>query len=213
MDSPAEARAAHRADEWLRPSRGVLPHPRAPRVAAEAGRRARQDRAGLFQKRRRVIPPAQAASGACRSACGTRRGRACRALRPAPDGARRLPAEIRQIESRLLQHGGRPGPADRVRARSRDVHVSSGASDAARAGRAERRGSKQMASRSPEGRMPVGAAQADVPADRVAPVAAPAAVQPSAADLKTTAWRDSAVQAMLDVFPAEIEERRETRST
>ena len=64
---------------------------------------------------------------------------------------------------------------------------------------------EQMASAIAGKRMPVGAAQADVPLDRVTPVAASAAVQPSAADLKTTALADSAVQAMLDVFPAEIE--------
>ena len=64
---------------------------------------------------------------------------------------------------------------------------------------------EQMASAIAGKRMPVGAARADVPLDRVTPVAASAAVQPSAADLKTTALADSAVQAMLDVFPAEIE--------
>ena len=33
----------------------------------------------------------------------------------------------------------------------------------------------------------------------------PRGLQPKPADLKTTAMADSAVQAMLDVFPAEIE--------
>ena len=51
-------------------------------------------------------------------------------------------------------------------------------------------------------RMPVVAAQAE---GIVEPVATTAGSQPRPADLKTTAMGDSAVQAMLDVFPAEIE--------
>ncbi len=50
----------------------------------------------------------------------------------------------------------------------------------------------------------VGAAQADVPGESHTP-ASPAAAQPKAADLRTTVMADSAVQAMLDVFPADIE--------
>jgi DNA polymerase-3 subunit gamma/tau len=54
-------------------------------------------------------------------------------------------------------------------------------------------------------KMTVGAAQADAAA--AAPAAADGATTPQAKppDLKTTAMADSAVQAMLDVFPAEIE--------
>ena len=68
---------------------------------------------------------------------------------------------------------------------------------------------EQIASAIAGKRMPVGAAQADVP-DRSdvaagAGGAAAAAVEAKPADLKTTALADSAVQAMLDVFPAEIE--------
>jgi DNA polymerase-3 subunit gamma/tau len=55
-------------------------------------------------------------------------------------------------------------------------------------------------------KMPVVAAQAEGVAEPVAAAAvAGAASQPTRADLKTTAMGDSAVQAMLDVFPAEIE--------
>jgi DNA polymerase-3 subunit gamma/tau len=61
---------------------------------------------------------------------------------------------------------------------------------------------EQIASTVAGKRMTVGAAQAEgVPE----PVAAAAASQPKPPDLKTTAMADSAVQAMLDVFPAEIE--------
>jgi DNA polymerase-3 subunit gamma/tau len=51
-------------------------------------------------------------------------------------------------------------------------------------------------------KMPVVAEQGDAPA-AAAPAAA--AAPPPAADLRTTAMSDSAVQAMLDVFPAEVE--------
>ncbi len=64
---------------------------------------------------------------------------------------------------------------------------------------------EQIASTVAGKKMSVGAAQADAIA---APVAAPAgasAAQSRPADLKTTVMADSAVQAMLDVFPAEIE--------
>ena len=54
-------------------------------------------------------------------------------------------------------------------------------------------------------RMPVGAAQADVPGESVA-AAVPLVPQPNTAELlRTTAMADTAVQAMLDVFPVEIE--------
>jgi hypothetical protein len=52
--------------------------------------------------------------------------------------------------------------------------------------------------------MPVVAAQGDVPVS-AAPAAAAAAGALAAPDLRTTAMSDSAVQAMLDVFPAEVE--------
>jgi DNA polymerase-3 subunit gamma/tau len=52
-------------------------------------------------------------------------------------------------------------------------------------------------------RMTVGAAQADAVPEPVA--AGPSASPSKPPDLKTTAMADSAVQAMLDVFPAEIE--------
>jgi DNA polymerase III subunit gamma/tau len=63
---------------------------------------------------------------------------------------------------------------------------------------------EQIASGIAGKRMPVGAAQAEGVPEPVATAAGPAA-QPKAPDLKTTAMSDSAVQAMLDVFPAEIE--------
>jgi DNA polymerase III subunit gamma/tau len=53
-------------------------------------------------------------------------------------------------------------------------------------------------------RMTVGAAQAEGVPEPVA-AAAGSGAQPKPPDLKTTAMGDSAVQAMLDVFPAEIE--------
>jgi DNA polymerase-3 subunit gamma/tau len=53
-------------------------------------------------------------------------------------------------------------------------------------------------------KMPVVAAQAEGVAEPIA-AAAVGGAQPARADLKTTAMGDSAVQAMLDVFPAEIE--------
>jgi hypothetical protein len=57
-------------------------------------------------------------------------------------------------------------------------------------------------------KMTVGAAQAEPAADAVAAASAVtpvATAQSKPTDLKTTAMSDSAVQAMLDVFPAEIE--------
>ena len=64
---------------------------------------------------------------------------------------------------------------------------------------------EQIASTIAARKMPVGAAQGDAVAVPAATVAGGAAVQSRPADLKTTAMADSAVQAMLDVFPAEIE--------
>jgi DNA polymerase-3 subunit gamma/tau len=64
---------------------------------------------------------------------------------------------------------------------------------------------EQIASGVAGKRMTVGAAQAEgVPAP-VAAAAGPGPSQPKPPDLRTTAMADSAVQAMLDVFPAEIE--------
>jgi len=54
-------------------------------------------------------------------------------------------------------------------------------------------------------KMPVVAAQADGVAEPLAAAPAGASAQPTPPDLKTTAMGDSAVQAMLDVFPVEIE--------
>ena len=54
-------------------------------------------------------------------------------------------------------------------------------------------------------RMTVGAAQAEGTHEPVVAVAGAAASQARPPDLKTTAMADTAVQAMLDVFPAEIE--------
>jgi DNA polymerase-3 subunit gamma/tau len=65
---------------------------------------------------------------------------------------------------------------------------------------------EQMAGGIAGKKMTVGAAQSEAPADAGAPVAAVAASSPpKPPDLKSTAMSDSAVQAMLDVFPAEIE--------
>lgn len=64
---------------------------------------------------------------------------------------------------------------------------------------------EQIASGIAGKRMTVSAAQAEGVPEPVAAVAGAAAAQPKPADLKTTAMADSAVQAMLDVFPAEIE--------
>ncbi|HKY20307.1 MAG TPA: DNA polymerase III subunit gamma/tau [Vicinamibacterales bacterium] len=69
---------------------------------------------------------------------------------------------------------------------------------------------EQIASAVAGKKISVGAAQAEgtaVPASAEAVIAGPvvAAAQSKMADLKTTAMGDSAVQAMLDVFPAEIE--------
>ena len=64
---------------------------------------------------------------------------------------------------------------------------------------------EQIASSIAGKRMTVGAAQADAVQEPVGAVAGPAAAKPKPPDLKTTAMADSAVQAMLDVFPAEIE--------
>jgi DNA polymerase-3 subunit gamma/tau len=62
---------------------------------------------------------------------------------------------------------------------------------------------EQIASGVAGKRMTVGAAQAEGVPEPVA--AGPGLSQPKPPDLKTTAMADSAVQAMLDVFPAEIE--------
>ena len=64
---------------------------------------------------------------------------------------------------------------------------------------------EQIASNVAGKRMTVGVAQADAVQEPVGAVAGQVAAQPKPADLKTTAMADSAVQAMLDVFPAEIE--------
>jgi hypothetical protein len=58
-------------------------------------------------------------------------------------------------------------------------------------------------------KMPVVAAQADSVPAPVAAAAGAAVSQPKPPDLKTSAMSDSAVQAMLDVFPAEIEKVEE----
>ena len=62
---------------------------------------------------------------------------------------------------------------------------------------------EQIASGVAGKRMTVGAAQADGMPGPMA--AAPGVSHSKPPDLKTTAMADSAVQAMLDVFPAEIE--------
>ena len=64
---------------------------------------------------------------------------------------------------------------------------------------------EQIASNVAGRRMGVGAAQADSVQEPVGMVAGAASAPPKPPDLKTTAMADSAVQAMLDVFPAEIE--------
>ena len=64
---------------------------------------------------------------------------------------------------------------------------------------------EQIASAVAGKRMMVGAAQAEGVPEPVAAAAGPGPSQPKPPDLKTTAMADSAVQAMLDVFPAEIE--------
>jgi hypothetical protein len=64
---------------------------------------------------------------------------------------------------------------------------------------------EQMATAVAGRKMMVGAAQADAAAGATAPTEGAAPPGPKAPDLKTTAMADSAVQAMLDVFPAEIE--------
>jgi DNA polymerase III subunit gamma/tau len=58
-------------------------------------------------------------------------------------------------------------------------------------------------------KMSVVSAQQDVPADAPAPQGGAAAVRP--VDLKAAAMTDAAVQAMLDVFPAEIEDVEEIK--
>jgi DNA polymerase-3 subunit gamma/tau len=64
---------------------------------------------------------------------------------------------------------------------------------------------EQMAAAVAGRKMIVGAAQAEQASGAAAPLPEGAAPQPKPVDLKTTAMADSAVQAMLDVFPAEIE--------
>jgi DNA polymerase-3 subunit gamma/tau len=64
---------------------------------------------------------------------------------------------------------------------------------------------EQIASAVAGKRMIVGAAQAEGVHEPVGAIVGAAASQPKPPDLKTTAMGDSAVQAMLDVFPAEIE--------
>ena len=64
---------------------------------------------------------------------------------------------------------------------------------------------EQIASTVAGKKMPVGAAQVDAIAAPVAASATASAAQSRPSDLKTTVMADSAVQAMLDVFPAEIE--------
>ena len=58
-------------------------------------------------------------------------------------------------------------------------------------------------------KMPVTAAQQDAPAERPAAESAAASVPAAPIDLKAAAMADAAVQAMLDVFPAEIEDVEE----
>ena len=66
---------------------------------------------------------------------------------------------------------------------------------------------EQIASAIAGTRMPVGAALAELPAGPASAAGrtVAAAPPPPSTDLKTTAMADTAVQAMLDVFPAEIE--------
>jgi DNA polymerase-3 subunit gamma/tau len=64
---------------------------------------------------------------------------------------------------------------------------------------------EQIASAVAGKRMSVGAAQAEGAHEPASSAAGGSAAQPPPPDLKTTAMADSAVQAMLDVFPAEIE--------
>ena len=64
---------------------------------------------------------------------------------------------------------------------------------------------EQVASTIAGKKMAVSADQADAPPTPVAATPTSSAAQIRPADLKTTAMADSAVQAMLDVFPAEIE--------
>ena len=64
---------------------------------------------------------------------------------------------------------------------------------------------EQVASAVAGKRMMVGAAQAEGVPEPVVAAEVPGASPPKPPDLKTTAMADSAVQAMLDVFPAEIE--------
>jgi hypothetical protein len=64
---------------------------------------------------------------------------------------------------------------------------------------------EQIASAVAGKRMSVGAAQAEGAHEPPSAAAGGSAAQAPPPDLKTTAMADSAVQAMLDVFPAEIE--------
>ena len=72
---------------------------------------------------------------------------------------------------------------------------------------------EQIASAVAGKKMTVGAAQSEAAAEPVAAAADRRAAASKPADLKTTAMADSAVQAMLDVFPGRDRKRRRDRIT
>ena len=125
-----------------------------------------------------------------------------------------LLAEIRKSKVGVLQHGRRAGAEDRGRRRSRHVHVLAGAARAERHVRAEPRVARSRSrSRWPDAR--------SRSSSRAGRRAAAARRRPSAGDRRRTrigrqesalreqALADAGVQAMLEVFPAEIRDVEE----
>ena len=228
LDPPAQAGAAERSDStaWRKARR----HPgAAPARAAASPRPAALGRRPTPVRRERRRPrapsrPQRAAEAAAREAAGRsataqagrNAGRSCPTCsRCPPIGSRTRSWTRCEGEEVLLRHGRRAGAADRRRGRPRRLHVRAAAPRAAsrsssRSGRwletiaaqlvgpqDDRRGRRRRRRRRPTGQAPP-----PPPARQARPTRQQAA-------LREQALADSGVQAMLDVFAAEIKDVEE----
>ena len=194
MDSHAQARAADRAARGASGRRVAVA---ALDICSDVGGRAC---ARIDSSSSRACRAKSRAATA--GSCGTGTG----------DGRRRqgcVPRRNPQDEGVLLQHRRRAGAEDRVWARSRHVHVFAGPQDVARAARAESplagidrvgRWRKKNAGWRGAGRSAGGRTGSEC--SRLNSIEIGRSRRPPA-------MTDAAVQAMLDVFPAEIEDVEE----
>ena len=123
----------------------------------------------------------------------------------------RVPRRGAQVEEVLLRHGHRAGAAHRRRGRPRRLRLRAAAPRAARAARSDAPLLEEIASQLAGRRMAVVSAEGSAaPARPGAP--APAAERPrrtASRELRQQALADTGVQAMLDVFAAEIKDVEE----